>query len=77
MSVPYKQNSILFYHKYFIKSLTRLRETLVKQRSKYKVQLINILDMIFPEFKPFLIILLNLLFFILYRNIKLLKGLLT
>ena len=53
MSVPYKPNSKLFYHKYSIKSLTRLRETLVKQRSKYKVQLTNILDMTFPEFKPF------------------------
>ncbi len=53
MSVPYKPNSSLFYHKYSIKSLSRLRETLVKQRSKYKVQLTNILDMIFPEFKPF------------------------
>ena len=53
MSVPYKPNSKLFYHKYSIKSLTRLRETLVKQRSKYKVQLTNILDIIFPEFKPF------------------------
>ena len=53
MSVPYKPNSCLFYHKYSIKSLSKLRETLVKQRSKYKVQLINILDMIFPEFKPF------------------------
>ena len=53
MSVPYKPNSKLFYHKYSIKSLSRLRETLVKQRSKYKVQLTNILDMIFPEFKPF------------------------
>lgn len=53
MSVPYKPNSKLFYHKYSIKSLTRLRETLVKQRSKYKVQLTNILDMIFPELKPF------------------------
>ena len=53
MSVPYKPNPKLFYHKYSIKSLTRLRETLVKQRSKYKVQLTNILDMIFPEFKPF------------------------
>ena len=60
MSVPYKPNSKLFYHKYSIKSLTRLRETLVKQRSKYKVQLTNVLDMIFPEFKPFLVMLLVL-----------------
>ena len=53
MSVPYKPNSKLFYHKYSIKSLSRLRETLVKQRSKYMVQLTNILDVVFPEFKPF------------------------
>lgn len=53
MSVPYKPNPNLFYHKYSIKSLSRLRETLVKQRSKYLVQLTNILDIVFPEFKPF------------------------
>ena len=53
MSVPYKPNSKLFYHKYSIKSLSRLRETLVKQRSKYMVKLTNILDIVFPEFKPF------------------------
>lgn len=53
MSVPYKPNSKLFYHKYGLKSLTRLRETLVKQRSKYMVQLTNVLDIVFPEFKPF------------------------
>lgn len=53
MSVPYQPNSKLFYHKYSIKSLSRLRESLVKQRSKYMVQLTNILDIVFPEFKPF------------------------
>lgn len=53
MSIPYKPNSKLFYHMYSIKSLTRLRETLVKQRSKHMVQLTNILDIVFPEFKPF------------------------
>lgn len=53
ISVPYKPNSKLFYHKYSMKSLSRLRETLVKQRSKYMVQMTNILDIIFPEFKPF------------------------
>ena len=53
MSVPYKPNSKLFYHSYSIKSLSRLRETLVKQRSKYLVQMTNILDILFPEFKPF------------------------
>ena len=53
MSAPYKPNSKLFYHKYSIKSLTRLRETLIKQRSKYLVQVTNILDILFPEFKSF------------------------
>lgn len=52
-SVPYKPNSHLFYHKYGLKSLTRLRETLVKQRSKHMVQMTNILDILFPEFKSF------------------------
>lgn len=53
MSVPYKPNPNQFYHKYSIKSLTRLRESLVQQRSDYLVKLTNILDTIFPEFKPF------------------------
>lgn len=53
MSVPYKPNSKLFYHKYGVKSLSRLRETLVKQRSKYMIQMTNTLDILFPEFKPF------------------------
>ena len=53
MSVPYKPNSKLFYHKYSIKSLSRLRDSLVKQRSKYMVQLTNILDIVCPEFKSF------------------------
>jgi len=53
ISVPYKPNSKLFYHKYSIKSLSRLRDTLVKQRSKYMVQMTNILDIVFPEFESF------------------------
>jgi transposase len=53
MSVPYKPNPTKYYHKLGIKSLTRLRETLVKQRSKYMIQITNILDILFPEFKPF------------------------
>ena len=53
MSVPYKPNSKLFYHKYSLKSLSRLRETLVKQRSKYMIQMTCTLDILFPEFKPF------------------------
>lgn len=53
MSIPYKPNPNKYYHKLGIKSLTRLRETLVKQRSKYMVQMTNILDILFPEFKLF------------------------
>lgn len=53
MSVPYKPNPKLFYHSYSIKSLSRLRETLVKQRSKYLVQMTNILDILFPKFNFF------------------------
>lgn len=53
MSVPYKPNPTKYYHKLGIKSLSRLRETLVKQRSKYMVQITNILDILFPEFKSF------------------------
>lgn len=53
LSVPYNPNPKLFYHNYSIKSLSRLRETLVKQRSKYMIQMTNVLDIVFPEFKPF------------------------
>ena len=53
MSVEYKPHPKQFYHKYSLKSLSRMREKLVKQRSYYEVQLTNILDLIFPEFKPF------------------------
>lgn len=53
MSVPYKPYPKLFYHIFSLKSLTRLRDELVRQRSFYMVQLTNVLDMTFPEFKPF------------------------
>lgn len=36
-----------------LKSLTRFRDSLVRQRSKQPVELTNILDKVFPEFKPF------------------------
>ena len=39
------------YHLEALKSLTRLRESLVKQRSQALVRLTNILDITFPEFK--------------------------
>ena len=53
MSVDYKPYPKQFYHKYSLKSLTRRRESFVHQRSRYKVELTNILDIIFPEFKSF------------------------
>ena len=42
-----------FYHIYALKSLTRQRESLIKAKSKQLIELTNILDIIFPEFKPF------------------------
>jgi len=53
MSVEYKPHPREFYHMYSLKSLTRLRDSLVKQRSFYMVKITNVLDHIFPEFKPF------------------------
>lgn len=52
ISVDYKPHPNQFYHKFALKSLSRKREKLVKQRSYYLVQITNILDLIFPEFKP-------------------------
>ena len=53
ISVDYKPHPKQFYHIFSLKSLSRTREKLVKQRSDYLTQLTNILDLIFPEFKPF------------------------
>lgn len=53
MTVEYKPHTVGFYHTYSLKSLTRLRDSLVKQRSFYIVKMTNVLDHIFPEFKPF------------------------
>lgn len=53
MTVEYKPYPVGFYHTYSLKSLTRLRNTLVKQRSFYIVKMTNVLDHTFPEFKPF------------------------
>ena len=52
ISVDYKPHPKQFYHKYSLKSLSRMREKLVKQRSYYEVQITNILDVTFPELKP-------------------------
>lgn len=53
MSVPYKPCPIPYYHISALKSLTRLRASLVRQRSHHLVQITNLMDAIFPEFKPF------------------------
>lgn len=53
ISVDYKPHPKQFYHKYSLKSLSRMREKLVKQRSYYEVQITNVLDIIFPEYKSF------------------------
>lgn len=53
-SFPEPKNvRIGFYHSYSLKSLTRLRDRLIRQRSIYLVKLTNVLDHTFPEFKPF------------------------
>ena len=41
-----------FYSNFAIKQLTRFRSRLVSIRSSYLVQITNVLDCIFPEFKP-------------------------
>ena len=53
MTVEYKPHPTGFYHAYSLKSLTRLRDRLIRQRSLYLVKLTNVLDHTFPEFKPF------------------------
>jgi len=53
MTVDYKPHPVGFYHSYSLKTLTRLRDSLVKERSFYLVKITNVLDVTFPEFKPF------------------------
>ena len=53
MTVEYKPYPPSFYHMDKLKSLTRFRDSLVRQRSRQLVELTNILDKVFPEFKPF------------------------
>ncbi len=48
----YRPHQTSFYQIFALKQLTRLRSSLVSQRSRYLVQLTNVLDCIFPEFKP-------------------------
>ncbi len=53
MTVEYAPYPSSFYHIEKLKSLTRFRDSLVRQRSRKLVELTNILDRVFPEFKPF------------------------
>src|SRR5699024_11114801 len=53
MTVEYKSYPSSFYHLDKLKSLTRFRNSLVRQRSRQLVELTNVLDKLFPEFKPF------------------------
>ena len=52
-TVEYKPYPPSFYHYDALKSLTRFRENMIHQRSRQLVELTNIMDIIFPEFKPF------------------------
>lgn len=51
-TVPFKPYPNKAYHIDCLKSLTRTRETLVKERSKQIIFLTNVLDKVFPELKP-------------------------
>ena len=53
MTVEYKPYPPSFYTLEKLKSLTRFRDSLIRQRSKQLVALTNILGRVFPEFKPF------------------------
>ena len=53
VSSDYESYHMQVYHFPELKSLTRLRDRLVKQRSYYLVMLTNVLDEVFPEFKEF------------------------
>lgn len=52
-TADYKPYPSSFYHLDKLKSLTRFRDSLVQQRSRQLVDLTNVLDKVFPEFKPF------------------------
>ena len=53
MTVEYKPYPPSFFTFEKLKSLTRFRDSLIRQRSKQLVEFTNILDKVFPEFKPF------------------------
>lgn len=53
LSYDYKTNSSISYHILKLKSLTRFRKRLIKNRTIYKERLINILDIAFPEYSKY------------------------
>ena len=53
LSYDYKTNSSISYHILKLKSLTRFRKRLVKNRTVFKERLINILDVAFPEYSKY------------------------
>jgi len=53
LSMDYKPHPKQFYHKFALKSLSRRRTTVVRQRSQYMIEITNILDLTFPEIKAF------------------------
>ncbi|MCF7931497.1 MAG: IS110 family transposase [Acholeplasmataceae bacterium] len=52
-SVDYKTLHIQFYHINELKQLVRDRDDILTNRSKTLVKLTNLLDIVYPEFKPF------------------------
>ncbi len=52
MTIDYKPYVNSFYHINNLKSLCRLRETLITNRTRFLNQITGYLDQIFPEFKP-------------------------
>lgn len=53
MTVEYKPYPPSFYHTEKLKSLTSFRDSLIRQRSRQLAELTDILNKVFPEFKPF------------------------
>ena len=52
MTIDYKPYANSFYHINNLKSLCRLKETLISDRTRFLNQITSYLDQIFPEFKP-------------------------
>ena len=52
ISKDFRPHQPEFYSTFALKQLTRFRSSLVSQRSRYLVGITNVLDYVFPEFKP-------------------------